>query len=770
MTKLKAYGLAAFVWLFVAFAPAHAAPALIPPEATGALGNSALLVEVYVNGQATVTLAMLRTRADGCDEMETAALRGAGLYEGAEAEICLQALETVAYLLDRESARIDVFAESLAPEASGHAGRQRKYARELTGLIGQYGLSVQRVEDPAETYENGFADLSLTLHTGAGRLLNDVVASWDGGETDVQRLATAYERDFPDSMTRLVIGDSFTRAPRWGRLSAFAGVQYGTDFSMDPEQTYRPYRTFQTLLRQQSEIDVRVNGALRERTSVGAGFSEIEVNPEAGLNDVEIAIRDGTGLTRIEEMSFFAPADSLARGVSDYSVSIGVPRRFDGLRSEYGTSLLASGLVRRGLSDSVTAEAQGEIGSGAATAGAGAQVAAGQVGVLNVSASLSENDAGARGHLVSLGLERNTRRGSLQLQARVADPEYTDAAAEAGADFPDVSLRASAGVYTPAGSFRTSYSELRDKALPDRRFVSAGWEKSVSGNQIILAINGFCDLEQDESGLTVSLRINTERYSVRASRDRMSGVNSEAVDVSRLRQAGERLQWSVQTVNSDAGTAAQGSLQADLGAAEAFLHGGSFGDTKEISAGVRGGFTAVGRKVVLARQTTPATARVHAPGLAGVPVYQDNRKVAVFDEHGEAVIAGVRPFEVNRLSLRPDDVPLTYELASFDLDFVPRRGISEVSFGLARGSSLAFTVILPDGQFLAAGSLVELTGTGVTCPAGMDGRVYCAAASNPETVLVHTPVGTFKETVSALRRTGRMLLGAPAELKYAVVW
>lgn len=770
MTKLKAYGLAALAWLSVAFAPAHAAPAIIPPEAATPQVVSAILVEVHVNGQATGALAMLRTRGEDCDEMETAALHAAGLYDGADAEACLQTLEGIAYQIDREGARIEVYAEALAPDMKDRASPQRTYARALTGLIGQYGLSAQRVEDRNNTYKNGFADLSLTLHAGWGRLHNDVVASWNGEDSDVQRLATAYERDFPDSMARLTIGDSFTRAPRWGRLSAFAGVQYGTDLSMDPEETYRPYRTFQTLLRQQSEIDVRVNGAVRERTSLAPGFGAIEINPETGFNDVEIAIRDGTGLTRIEEISFFAPADALASGVSDFSVSLGVPRRFDGLRSDYRETPLASGLIRRGFSDSVTGEAQGEIGSGGVTAGAGAQVAAGQLGVVNVATSVSEDNDGARGHLVSLGLERTTQRGNLQLQARVADPAYTDAAAEAGAPFPDVSYRASAGVFTPAGSFRTSYSEQRDKVLPDRRFLSAGWEKSVSGNRAFLAVNGFCDLERDESGLTISLRINTETYSVRAGRDRIAGVNAAAIEVSRLRRADERLQWSVQAVSSETGTAAQAGLQADLGRAEAFLHAGSFGNTTEVSAGVRGGFTAVGRKVLLARQTTAATARVHAPGLAGVAIYQDNRPVAVFDEEGAALIPGVRPFEVNQLSLRPEDVPLAYDLASFDLKFVPKRGISDVSFALAPGSSLAFTVVLPDGQFLAAGSRVELEGSQVTCPVGMDGRVYCAAAKDPETVIVHAPAGTFRQTVGVLRRTGRMQLGEPAAVKYAVAW
>lgn len=730
---------------------------------------AAILVEVHVNGAATRDLAMLRTLPDGCDQMEAGALRTAGLYEGTESDVCLHLVSGLDYQLDREAARVELFSEALVPDASGRNTRRRTYAPALAGLMGQYGFSAQRVEDASGVYENAFADLSLTLHTKWGRLQNDQVAAWDGERVRARRLATAYEQDFPDNMARLTLGDSFTRAPRWGRLAAFAGVQFGTDFSMDTDQTYRPYRTFQTLLREQSEIDVRVNGAVRQRESVAAGFSEFQIAPETGFNDVEIAIREASGLTRIEDMSFFAATDGLARGVTDYSVSLGVPRRFNGLSSEYGETLVASGLVRRGLSDSVTAEAHGEFSEAVSVIGGGAQFAVDEIGVLTIAAGASAAETGARGHLVSAGLERSTRRANLQLQARVADPDYADAATAAGAMFPDVTLRASASVFTSLGSFRTSYSEQSDRDLPDRRFVSAGWEKSLRGNQMTLSASGFHDLERGETGCTLRLRFSFGSYSAGVSGDRFAGASSAAVDLSRLRQPGERIQWSVQAASGEGADAAQANLQADLGAADVYLHAGQFGATNDLSAGVRGAFTLLPGRMMLARQSTPATARVRVPGLAGVPVYQDNRRVAVTDADGAAMIPGVRPFEVNRFSLRPEDVPLDYAVAGFDLDFVPRRGIADVAFEVRRTSALAFTAALPDGTPLAAGSRVMLSGSGQGCAAGLDGRVYCAAADDGDSVIVITPQGRFAQPVSRLRQSGQMTLEPTAALKMAGV-
>ena len=497
------------------------------------------------------------------------------------------------------------------------------------------------------------------------------------------------------------------------------------------------------------------------------GFNSVEVVPEAGLNDVEIAIRDANGLTRIEDASFFAAPDGLAKGMTDYSVSIGVPRRFDGLNSDYRNTLTASGLVRRGISDSVTAEAHAEIGENVRVLGSGLQVAAGEIGVLNVAASVSEAESGRRGHLLSAGIDRGTRRATLQLQARLADSDYADSASVAGVPFPDVSLRASAGIFTSAGSFRATYSEQSDAELADRRFISAGWEKAIDGNRAVLSASGFHDFERGESGCTISLRISFGQHAVRAGHDTFDGAGATSFELTRLRLADQRLQWSARAVKGEAGDGAEADLQVDLGSADGFLHASRTGKISDAAGGLRGTFMLLPGRAILARQSTPATVVVEVPGLAGLPLYQDNRLVAVTDQRGQAVIPGVRPFEVNRVSIRPEDVPLDHDLAAFDLDFVPPRGIASVSFDAYRDTSIAFSVRWPDGRPLPAGWRVILKGSGVACPSGLGGRVFCAMVPEGETILIETQDGWFEVPAESVRTTGHVDLPARSARVYA---
>lgn len=753
------YALAALAFVQGGAMTARAVPA---DEAPGAIS---LLVEVRINGTLVDGLAQLDVLAEDCTRIETAPLAAAGLYAGSAEAVCLQSMAGLQYRLDQSAAQLDLFAAT--PPRRPAARVQQSFAKPLSGLIGGYGLSGQRVHDGTDELINAFGDLSLTLHTPYGRLQNDMVASYTANEGQARRLQTVYEQDFPDTFTRLSIGDSFTAAPRWGRITPFAGVQYGTDFSMDPRDSWRPYSAFQALLRERSEVDVRVNGVVRQKQSVDPGFSHFEITPETGLNEVEVIIREASGLTRIEDYSFFASEESLAEGVMDYSVSLGLPRRFSGIASEYDDTLIANGRVRRGLTNALTAEAYSEFGAGGGVLGGGGQVTAGKLGIVSLSGGVSRAEDGHTGHIISAGFERDTRRGSLQLQARFADPRYSDTVSTLGLEFPDRSIRASAGIFTPAGSFRAAYIEEEDKVLRDRRFLSFGWEKPLRGDRVSFSASAYQDFARDETGFAIGLRASFGPYNAGGGYQSAGGREASSVQVSRSRMPGERVQWSLGAAEGGAGAVYQGDLTADLGAADLFLNGGVYGETNQITAGLRGGFAVMPGAAALQRQTTGATAIVRMPDLKGMPIYKDNRIIAVTGENGLAVIPDVRPYEINTLSLRPEDVPLDYDVADFTTRFIPRRGLSEVRFDVRRETALAFTAVFPTGEHLPPGSRVELLRSGLVCPVGLEGRVYCSVAEDGDTVAVTTPVGRFVDVVSSVRSRGEMQLRPEGRVKMA---
>lgn len=727
-----------------------------------------LLVEARINGAPAEGLVDIALLADDCTQIAAATLKRFGLYSGDGEDVCLQSVDGIDHVLDRATARLDIYAARPPPRRRVTLP-SRQYATPLTGLVGGYGLTAQRVEDQGREDFNAFGDLSLTLHAPHGRLQNDVVAIHAGGEGKIRRLQTVYERDFPARLTRLSIGDTFTRAPRWGRIGAIGGVQYGTDFSMDPDESWRPYRTFQALLRQQAEVNIRVNGVVRQKQSLQPGYSSFDISPEAGLNDVEVIINEASGLTRIEDYAFFSSPESLGAGVTGYSFSLGVPRHFTGVSSHYEDGLVANGFFRHGVTDALTAEAYSELGDGRVLVGGGGQLALGRIGMASLSSGLSRNRQGRFGHVLTAGFERNTRRSSLQIQARLANPHYMDAVSALGAPFPDRSIRAAAGIYTFAGSFRAAFVEEADKVLRDRRFLSLEWEKPLRNDRYSLSASAYRDFGRGETGLAISLRAVFGPYSAGAGYQSADGRAASNVQFARSRQPGDRMQWSVRAADGGAGAVYQGDVAADLGAADLVAGAGVYGNTRQAMAGLRGGFAVLPGRLAFQKPTTGSSTLVEVPALEGVPVYRDNRVVAVTGKDGRAVIPDIRPYEVNTLRLRPEDIPLDYEVADFQVRFVPRRGVSEVGFDVRLETALAFTVLARERAPLPPGSRVELAASGLACPVGLEGRVYCALAGEDDAVVVTLAGQQYSAPVPDLRAQGIWRLDVKPGLKMAGV-
>lgn len=71
----------------------------------------------------------------------------------------------------------------------------------------------------------------LGLMSPQGDLSSTQLSRRGGGMT---RLDTRWQRDDPQRLTRWRLGDSISHAGSWGRALRYGGVQWGTDFSLQP--------------------------------------------------------------------------------------------------------------------------------------------------------------------------------------------------------------------------------------------------------------------------------------------------------------------------------------------------------------------------------------------------------------------------------------------------------------------------------------------------------------------------------------------------------
>ncbi len=138
---------------------------------------------------------------------------------------------------------------------------------------------------------------------------------------------------------------------------------------------------------------------------------------------------------------------------------------------------------------------------------------------------------------------------------------------------------------------------------------------------------------------------------------------------------------------------------------------------------VRGAATLLDGMLGATRSLTNSFAVVDVGGIPDVPVYLDNQLVAHTDSNGHALLPNLRPFEANRVSVDPVELPLATEIDARIVALAPgyRTGVV-ARFPVSRIHGGTFRLVTDDGKPVPAGASVAYGGA--EFPVAMDGTTY----------------------------------------------
>jgi len=236
---------------------------------------------------------------------------------------------------------------------------------------------------------------------------------YDGGSQDQRwrRREIRLSKDLFQSAIRLTAGEFAPPVESFQGSQRFLGLSAARAYStIRPFQNVRPSGRRQFVLDRPALVVVEVNGVIVERIRLEAGPYSLSDFPFGqGANTVRLLVEEDSGQREIAVFDLFGGAGLLDPGVVDFGVSAGVLE--EGGQLEYGSTLAATGFVRKGITDALTlganaqwADERGQIG-GLATWGS-------RLGLIQASAAVSHNgDTGAQGYIVSLDYMREAALG-----------------------------------------------------------------------------------------------------------------------------------------------------------------------------------------------------------------------------------------------------------------------------------------------------------------------------------------------------------------------
>ncbi|HEY5634040.1 MAG TPA: fimbria/pilus outer membrane usher protein [Burkholderiaceae bacterium] len=655
-------------------------------------------------------------------------------HEGATF-VALSAIPGLAARFDAQRQQLDI---TIAPsglravEIDYHRARPPVATPPATpGAFLGYGLSAYR--------SAGVDAYSGLLGAGAfgpfGVVTTDVLATGGGAaRSRAVRLDTTLRYDMPQRMQTLIVGDTLlSPIGPWGRAYRMGGIQFGTNFGVQPGFATGPLQSISGTAAVPSVVDILVNGQRIGQRNVPAGnFTINDVPYVTGAGNIQAVVRDPLGREQVYTQSYYLSSRLLAKGLDQWAVEAGALRYGYGEDSADYRDFIAGAAWRRGLTNALTGEIRARATRDARLVGGG--IDASLFGNVNasLSAGWSAADSG-HGAIVSVGIQRTGQRGpSFALQYAGAQRGFR----EPGDPEDRLGFRelVSGTVGLPLGrygSVAAGYS--RSAFWGDRPGYSVGtlsYFLNLPGRSF-LALNVAHGIS-GTTGTSATLNLTIPFGDGNTYAGAGVGWNSESTraggrawqaqaSVSRTPPIGDGYGYRVAA--TDRGDfQAVGTFQnryAQLQGEAGRWFGRGFGRMT-----LSGGGVLVGDRAGLARDVAQSFALVDASGLANVPVYLNGSLYGRTGADGTLVVTRLPAYMHNEISVRPSDFSLSYALAETSKAITPYyHSGSLVHFDIRPVREATAQLIGANGKPLPAGTPVRVNGADEAY-VGLAGEVF----------------------------------------------
>ena len=550
-------------------------------------------------------------------------------------------------------------------------------------------------------------------------------------ETAWRRLDSYCDYDWPDALLTMRVGDGISRQDGLGQSVRYAGASIGTDFSLAPTMNIQPDLLLLGTSRLPSTLELWVNQNLAGRESVGSGPFAIEDIPTlTGAGEIRLVVEDALGGREVIIHPYYSAPGLLRPGLTDWSLEAGRLREKFGLGDDRYTDHLAVLGGRRGMTDWLTLSGRAEYQESAFHGvAAGAALRLWRVGQLELASMVSRDEETVDGQMWQAGFSRRGRIFSFGVRHGRSDQGYRQLGfAEAGSA-PARQSQANAGVriarHMSATIAAFDREEHDGQAL---RLYSAGFSMRVLQRGQLRFSATIPDRPAGDNfyGLSFTLPLG-QRTSGSVATSVSGDEASHSLSVQRNLPAGSGMGYRAGVTSINDARISEAEVLAQNNVARLGLTGR---ETEVGSSGfVRAGGSLLVTSSGLAACRDPGTAATVVLPTAGVRIYRDNQPVATTNARGRAVIAGLRPYEVNRLRLADDDLPINATLEQTELTLVPaRRQVVRADFDVRLDRHVNGRLLTPSGEPVPPGASVWLDGERQATAIGHRGLLYLRTA------------------------------------------
>lgn len=598
------------------------------------------------------------------------------------------------------------------------------------------------------------------------------------------RLNTVWEKDLPNKMQSIEIGDSYTTPGMWGRSVGFGGIEWGTNFATQPAFIKFPLPRVAGEAVLPTVAELYVNNALVSQKDVPPGPFAINAIPVInGRGIVSVVTTDILGRQQIVSMPYYASAELLKAGLHDYSYQIGFVRKEFGRKSNDYGRCIAVATHRLGISDCFTSECHVEL-SNVQALGIGGTWQLGNWAEFN--SALAGSHRGKKfGVLATIGFQHiNESFVSYGANLQYTSNKFTQLGCDDRFRFPTFSGQvfcganlwdgASVGVTYIKQNFRYIVEQDQhdvfpedDKPINNVDLISMSYSQSVAKNWY-LNLSGQMNLGRNHhkaAYLTLTRGLG-DQTSATLSTNIEPHCSSERIEVLRSLPIGPGWGYNLQ-----AGIGQQKNYLATVSAQNRFgtysVGAAQFDKSRGYQAQASGSIAFVDNHPYLARQLGDSFAVVKTPGYSNVRVYNQNQLEGRTDSNGNIFIPRMLPYQHNPIRIELDDLPMDAMITEDQMDLIPYYQSGLVAnFAVRPSASATVKLVQANGEVVPSGAEVRIIGQTSEQPVTEGGEVYltglCEGANEVEVMWdehVCRCIVNYKKTQDLIPDLGTVICG-----------
>ncbi len=740
-------------------------PQALPAEQAEAVSaETPLYLSVSINGREKDLIAELVRESSGRFRSKARELTELGIETGGapspDAWIYLDALPQVAFkynaseqqiLFTIDRSRMTLRTYDMrgvlddVPLTRSSVGAVLNYS--LTGQMAKQSLGWRPQFNGASTFLDGrlFTPVGNLTQTGLASLRSE-----DHG-VELRRLDTRWSRSFQEQQLTYNVGDVVSGGLGWTRPIRMGGVQLRRNFSTRPDLITYPVPSLEGTAAVPSTVDIYLGKLRLNSIDVDSGRFQLNNLPVPNENgDLRIVVQDSTGTLREQTIPFATSRALLRNGLTDFSTEVGFARTGFATDSDaYDATPIAVGSLRHGFNDAVTVEGHAEAGSGVINLGAGIVTGLGGWGTaqLALAGSLYQ---GRMGSQLAASYDYAWGRNSFKFDARRALGSYIDLADATAVGGPDLGsmdritsyerIQLNSQLWDELGSLGLGYAHTTSANKQHGHVVNVGFAHSLgSQSQFNLSAQAqFGDAHEISATAGLSFTLGANRNGSTGASYADGRMSADVSASKTLQQEPGSLGYGASLHRNETSTSGNLILSryGETNQSTAIISAAD--NDLNVYGNLEGGVAFIDGDVFLSHRIDDSFAVVDA-GEPNVGVYHENHKIGKTSGHGKLLVPGVRSYELNKLAIEPDDLPVTSTISETSkLIALPDHSGAVVRFSGAPHADNAAVVTLRDtkGAFLPAGSSATLAGSSEVLAVGYDGEVFLTGLqSNNELVV-----------------------------------